>query len=109
MGETRIFLSPLLAEGGGTDGFSFTNKIDWQLLECTKILRVRLLSVYSPIDMPSARLYITGLRRQIFGQGLEDDFFPLVSIQGDKVSGSKSILRVVLPAGAGPQSDLNQT
>ena len=27
----------------------------------------------------------------------------------DKVSGLKSILRVVLPAGAGLQSDLNQT
>ena len=79
-----MFLSPILSNDTAANGFSFINKIGSELLECRKTLSVRLLSLYSPIDMPPTRLYINGLRRKIFGEGLEDDFFAIPQLDGGK-------------------------
>lgn len=85
MEEKRVFLSPILSNDTAASGFSFVNKIGTEFLECRKMLSVRLLSLYSPIDMLPSRLYINGLRRKIFGEGLQDDFFTIPQLEGGKV------------------------
>ena len=85
MNETRVFLSPLLSSDSTASGSLFTNKIGLELLDCRKTLSVRLVTIYSPSDLPPIRIYIKGLRRHIFGEGLEDDFFTIPHLQGGKV------------------------
>ena len=78
-----MILSPLFNEhGAGNSGFVFTNKIEEELLRSCTNLRVRLLSFYTPISIPAARLYIGGIRRSVFGEGPQDDFFYLGPLQG---------------------------
>lgn len=78
-----MILSPLFNEhGDGNSGFVFTNKIDEELLRSCANLHVRLLSLYTPISIPAARLYIGGIRRSVFGEGPQDDFFYLGPVQG---------------------------
>ena len=78
-----MILSPLFNEhGGGNSDFLFTNKIAEELSRSCANLHVRLLSFYSPSNIPAGRLYIGGIRRNVFGQGPEDDFFYLGSVEG---------------------------
>lgn len=84
MGEQRIYLSPLFQHSTPKSEYVFTNVVDDQLTRCTKSLRVRLLSFYSPINLPPSYIYIEGMKRRSFG-GLEnEDFFPLPRSIGGK-------------------------
>ena len=84
MGEHRIYLSPLFQDTGLKSDYVFTNVIDTQLTRCTKSLRVRLLSFYSPTDLPPSYIYIEGLKRKSFGGVENEDFFPLPKSVGGK-------------------------
>ena len=84
MAEHRIFLSPLFQHSALKSDYVFTNDLDMQLTRCTKSLRVRLLSFYSPTNLPPSYIYIEGMKRRSFG-GLEnEDFFPLPKSIGGK-------------------------
>ena len=76
MSETRVILSPLFSEkADGESETFFTNKIGEELLRSCTISSVRLLSLYTPLSLPATRLYIKGIRRNVFGEGPQDGFF----------------------------------
>lgn len=76
MTDTRIILSPLFDVSQGVAS-GFANKIDHEMLNSYSSWCIRLLSFYSPIAIPATKMYLTGLRRKLFGRGHEDDFFYL--------------------------------
>ena len=76
IGERRIYLSPLFHSDAENTNTSFINKIDEELLNSSRNIRVRLLSVYSTVDLPKISLYIGGLRRKSFGAADHKTFFP---------------------------------
>ena len=84
MAEHRIYLSPSFQEQRFKSNFVFFNDVDKQLARCTRKIRVRLLSFYSPIDLPPSHLYIEGVQRRTFGAFHSEDYFPLPRIEGGK-------------------------
>ena len=76
IGERRVYLSPLFHSDPANTNTSFKNKIDEELLNSSRNVRVRLLSVYSSVDLPKISLFIGGLRRKSFGAAEHKTYFP---------------------------------
>ena len=76
IGERRVYLSPLFHSDPANTNTSFKNKIDEELLNSSRNVRVRLLSVYSSVDLPKISLFIGGLRRKSFGAADHKTYFP---------------------------------
>ena len=76
IGERRVYLSPLFHSDPSNTNTSFKNKIDEELLNSSRNVRVRLLSVYSSVDLPKISLFIGGLRRKSFGAADHKTYFP---------------------------------
>ena len=76
IGERRVYLSPLFHSDPENTNTSFINKIDEELWNSSRNVRVRLLSVYSSVDLPKISLLVGGLRRKSFGAADHKTFFP---------------------------------
>ena len=90
IGERRIYLSPFFHSDPKNTNTSFINKIDEELVNSSRKIRVRLLSVYSSVDLPKISLYIGGLRRKSFGAGDHKTFFPFSPLDGGRRLGKLS-------------------
>ena len=84
IGERRIYLSPFFHSDPKNTNTSFINKIDEELVNSSRKIRVRLLSVYSAVDLPKISLYIGGLRRKSFGAADHKTFFPFSPLHGGR-------------------------
>ena len=84
IGERHIYLSPFFHSDPENTNTSFKNKIDEELVNSSRKIRVRLLSVYSSVDLPKISLFIGGLRRKSFGAGEHKTFFPFSPLTGGK-------------------------